>query len=73
MKTKPQTTPCDECGAPVDTDIHAEELGMCLECSNRYWNHEDEQEREPVEVVQLRATLAVINEIMGIQPKKESK
>jgi hypothetical protein len=34
---------------------------------------QQDQEREPVEVVQLRATLAVINEIMGIKPKKETK
>jgi len=40
MKTA--TTPCDECGTLIDTDIHAEELGMCVECSYKYWNHEEE-------------------------------
>jgi hypothetical protein len=31
--------PCVECAAPVDADIHEEELGLCLECSNDYWGH----------------------------------
>ena len=34
--------PCDTCGTPIDADIHAEELGMCLTCSNAYWSHEGE-------------------------------
>jgi len=34
--------PCVVCQTPIDADIHAEELGMCLECSNAYWNHEGE-------------------------------
>jgi hypothetical protein len=34
---------CDKCGDPVKDDVHAEELGMCVECSNRYFNHEDEE------------------------------
>ncbi len=56
---------CDRCGRYVaDGDGHyVNDDRVCAECN----------EREPVEVVQLRATLAVINEIMGIQPKKESK
>ena len=33
---------CDKCGDPVVKDIHAEELGMCIECSNAYFTHEDE-------------------------------
>lgn len=37
MKT--ETTPCVECGTPVDSDIHEEELGFCLDCSNDYWEH----------------------------------
>jgi len=37
------TLPCDECGVPVDADIHAEELGMCVECSNEYYDHSDEE------------------------------
>lgn len=36
------SVPCDECGAPVKADIHAEELGMCVECSNEYYSHEEE-------------------------------
>lgn len=36
------TLPCDECGVPVDADIHAEESGMCVECSNDYYDHEEE-------------------------------
>ena len=34
---------CDKCGEPVVKDIHAEELGMCIECSNAYFTHEDEE------------------------------
>jgi hypothetical protein len=33
---------CDKCGELIQKDIHAEELGMCIECSNAYFNHEDE-------------------------------
>lgn len=40
------TEPCVECGTAVDADIHAEELGMCVECSNEYYNHDDEEESE---------------------------
>lgn len=37
--------PCDVCKVVlVDKDIHKEELGMCLDCSNEYWSHEDEEE-----------------------------
>lgn len=35
-------TPCDICGVKIDTDIHAEEMGMCLECSNLFWAHSDD-------------------------------
>lgn len=35
--------PCVHCGLPIDWHIHEEELGMCLECSNKYWTHEDEE------------------------------
>jgi hypothetical protein len=34
---------CDKCGEPVLADIHAEELGMCVECSNAYFDHSDEE------------------------------
>ena len=30
-------TPCDVCEILIDTEIHAEELGMCVECSNNYF------------------------------------
>ena len=35
-------TPCDKCGDKIQTDTHAEELGMCVDCSNAYFSHEDE-------------------------------
>jgi hypothetical protein len=34
---------CDKCGVPVKADIHKEELGMCVECSNDYFDHSDEE------------------------------
>ena len=34
---------CDKCGDLIQKDIHAEELGMCIECSNAYFNHDDEE------------------------------
>jgi ribosome-binding protein aMBF1 (putative translation factor) len=37
------TTPCDVCGTAVDTEIHQEELGMCVTCSNEYYTHDDEE------------------------------
>jgi hypothetical protein len=33
--------PCDKCGDKIDADIHAEELGMCVDCSNEYFSHEE--------------------------------
>jgi hypothetical protein len=33
---------CDKCGELIQKDIHAEELGMCIECSNAYFNHEED-------------------------------
>jgi hypothetical protein len=44
--TDKDAVPCDECGAPVRADIHAEELGMCVECSNEYYNHDEENDHE---------------------------
>ena len=35
--------PCQnfgQCGTNVEEDIWMEEVGLCLECSNKYWNHE---------------------------------
>jgi hypothetical protein len=40
------TKPCDVCGTLIDADIHAEELGMCVECSNAYFTHPEEQDNE---------------------------
>jgi hypothetical protein len=34
-----ETIPCVDCGTPVDANIHEEELGFCLDCSNDYWGH----------------------------------
>jgi len=31
--------PCVKCGVEMDADVHEEEMGMCLECSNRFWDH----------------------------------
>lgn len=42
-KEHPNTIPCNMCGDPVDADIHEEELGMCLDCSNDYFTHDDEE------------------------------
>jgi hypothetical protein len=42
------TLPCIECAAPVDADIHGEELGLCLPCSNDYWGHLGKWEDTPV-------------------------
>lgn len=37
------TVACVVCEtARVDKEIAAEELGMCLECSDEYWSHDDE-------------------------------
>jgi hypothetical protein len=33
-------TPCNYCSTLIDSDIHEEELGMCLNCSNAYWGHD---------------------------------
>lgn len=34
-----KSLPCDNCGAPVPSDVHAEELGFCVPCSYLYWEH----------------------------------
>lgn len=34
--------PCVNCGVMIDAEIHEEELGMCVECSNAYYNHDCE-------------------------------
>lgn len=30
---------CDACGAEMDAYVKAEEYGMCLDCSNKFWSH----------------------------------
>jgi hypothetical protein len=32
------------CAERLDKDIWKEELGMCVECSNAYYTHEEEKE-----------------------------
>jgi hypothetical protein len=31
--------PCDNCGKLIPADVHSEELGFCLPCSNKFWSH----------------------------------
>lgn len=38
----PDWLPCDICSDPVPASIHADEMGMCLECSNLFWEHDHE-------------------------------
>jgi hypothetical protein len=33
---------CNECTTLIPADIHEAELGFCLECSNSYWNHDND-------------------------------
>lgn len=33
---------CDYCETLMDEDVHAEESGMCLDCSNKFWSHSDD-------------------------------
>ena len=33
--------PCVECGVDIDEDVWHEEFGMCVDCSNEYFTHED--------------------------------
>lgn len=35
--------PCVDCAVLIDGDVWVEELGMCLDCSNAYWTHDDEE------------------------------
>ena len=46
--TNADMLPCIECLAPVPADIHGEELGLCLPCSNDYWGHVGKWEDTPV-------------------------
>ena len=36
-------TPCETCGDGVITDIWLEESGFCVDCSNAYYTHEEEE------------------------------
>jgi hypothetical protein len=42
------TKPCVRCGTSVDSDVHQEEMGMCVGCSEKYWNHEFDEEDHSV-------------------------
>lgn len=33
---------CDKCDTLMLPDVHKEELGMCIDCSNDYFDHKDE-------------------------------
>lgn len=33
--------PCTECETLIDHDIWFEELGMCVDCSNKYFSEEE--------------------------------
>lgn len=35
------TLPCKECYKWIDGDVWREELGMCLECSNKFFDNGD--------------------------------
>ena len=34
--------PCDKCGESIPADVHTEELGMCIDCSNDYFDHKED-------------------------------
>lgn len=31
--------PCKYCGDPVNENVYEDEIGMCLDCSNAYYEH----------------------------------
>lgn len=35
--------PCVGCEDLVDADVHEEELGMCVMCSNAYFSHDHDE------------------------------
>ena len=39
-------TECNNCDQLIATEVHEEELGMCVNCSNDYFDHTDEYEME---------------------------
>lgn len=32
--------PCNVCGFKIKADRHAEEMGMCVDCSQLFWAHD---------------------------------
>jgi hypothetical protein len=34
--------PCKYCGSLLKADVHEAEMGMCLDCSNAYFDHDHE-------------------------------
>jgi hypothetical protein len=32
------------CDVPIDEDVWHEEMGMCVDCSNDWYDHDDEEE-----------------------------
>ena len=40
------TRRCVKCPTEVEHDVWFEELGMCVECSNEYFTHDDEEREE---------------------------
>lgn len=34
--------PCKYCDEPIDAEIFEAEMGMCLDCSNAYYDHDHE-------------------------------
>jgi hypothetical protein len=36
--------PCVDCSVLIDDDVWHEEMGMCVDCSNAYYSHDDESE-----------------------------
>lgn len=38
---RPASLPCLECSEPVSTNVWDAELGLCIDCSNDYFSHEE--------------------------------
>jgi len=32
---------CVDCPVMIESDVWVEELGMCLDCSNAFWSHDE--------------------------------
>ena len=32
--------PCKYCDTPIDAEVYEAEFGMCLDCSNAYFEHD---------------------------------